>query len=153
DASGWSRQKRTSPMTSYRRGVDQHARPGDAPFNATAVSWLGIGGLIGRSVNLIFTTPTLVFFALTGPALLIGLLFGSLSLWTPIMETVVNALVPSEIRATTLSILGMLGTLLTVVLNPIIGYLADRSLTTALLFCGTTILGLTFVSLPMIRRM
>lgn len=84
--------------------------------------------------------------------LLIGLLFGSLSLRTPIMETAVNALIPSEIRATTLSILGMMGTLLTVALNPVIGYLADRSLTIALLFCGITILGLTFVSLPAMRR-
>lgn len=84
--------------------------------------------------------------------LLIGVLFGSRALRAPIMNSAVNTLVPSEIRATTLSILGMLGTLLTVVLNPVVGYMADRSLTTAFLFCGFTIFGLTFVYYPTLLR-
>lgn len=86
-------------------------------------------------------------------ALLIGLLYGSRALRAPIMSSAANTLVPSEIRATTLSVLNMLGTVLTVVLNPVIGYLADRSLTVSLLFSGFMILTLTFAYYPALVRL
>ncbi|MDQ0416065.1 MFS family permease [Croceifilum oryzae] len=82
----------------------------------------------------------------------IGVLLGSVALRAPIMSSASNALVPSEIRATTLSLLTLIGTLFTVLLNPAIGYMSDLNINYALLFCGVTILVLTFAYYPKLRK-
>ncbi|WP_304596015.1 MFS transporter [Alicyclobacillus sendaiensis] len=75
------------------------------------------------------------------------------SLRSPLLNSATNSLVPSETRATVLSVLSAVGTLLTLVLNPVIGYCADHSVAAGLLLSGGLILLFTVGSLPALFRM
>ncbi len=75
------------------------------------------------------------------------------SLRSPLLNSLTNSLVPSEVRATALSVLTAVGTLLTLILNPVVGYFADHSVAAGLLFSGALVFLFSFGGLPFLLRM
>ena len=74
------------------------------------------------------------------------------SLRSPLLNSVTNSLVPSEVRATALSVLTAVGTLLTLILNPVIGHFADHSVAAGLLFSGALVFLFSFGGFPFLLR-
>ena len=125
-----------------------------APFADKLQNKLGVIGSV--LVSALFIAATLVSMAYTNdPIIIIGLiaiLNISNSLRSPILSSAVNSMVPSEVRATVLSILSGIGTAVTIILNPVIGYLANHSVTIGLLSSGVFVLVLTFGYVPTLLR-
>jgi len=64
----------------------------------------------------------------------------------PIFSSYMNKFIPSDKRATILSLTSMLRTLAIVIINPIIGFLADWSIFYTMMILGGLILFSTFFS-------
>lgn len=82
------------------------------------------------------------------PATLFGIVFTAafgLSRM-PLFIAYMNDYIPSDKRATVLSTVSMMRTIVLAVINPIAGWLADRSLPSALLLFGTALLAAAMVS-------
>jgi MFS family permease len=83
------------------------------------------------------------------PALCAGLIILVFSLGhtrAPVFSSYMNKYIPSEKRATVLSMASMLRTLAIVIVNPLIGLLADRSLTAAFYSLGASLIALAIFS-------
>jgi hypothetical protein len=65
---------------------------------------------------------------------------------TPIASTAINASVDAPLRATMLSTVSMLRTLVICLVNPVAGFLADRSLATAMTVLGLVTLAVAACS-------
>jgi MFS family permease len=97
------------------------------------------GPAVAMLLLAVFDSP-----AATVVLLLVAMGFG-LSRW-PIASTALNAGVDAETRATMLSTVSMLRTLATCLVNPVVGFLADRSLGTALAGLGLATLAVALLS-------
>jgi MFS family permease len=98
---------------------------------------LGASGLTGLSFLLLSATQWL-------PLVILGIVLGfTFSLpRIPLFSAYINHHVPSERRATVLSFVSMVRTLGIVVMNPLIGLLAEWSLSSTMAVLGVGILGL-----------
>ncbi|HTL46440.1 MAG TPA: MFS transporter [Verrucomicrobiae bacterium] len=111
--------------------------------------------LLGSKRNLLVFATAAAGLALLGLAaakplyLVAGLIVLAFSFGltrVPIYNAYMHAVIPSEQRATVISMASMARTLAIVVMNPLIGLLADKSLSLAVAALGGSILALTFFS-------
>ncbi len=70
----------------------------------------------------------------------------------PVLGTITNKLVPPRERATVLSIMSSLGSLVGIAVNPAVGWAADRSPAAAALGLATVLAVIALAWLPIARR-
>lgn len=83
--------------------------------------------------------------------ILFGLAFTVHSINGPIYRSFVNEQIPDRDRATTLSIISFVGSVVGMVIKPVVGFIADISLDLTFLVMGVVMVGISFV-VPRIMR-
>lgn len=101
-------------------------------------SKLGQNKSINFLMRLIFLACLLLIFidSSIGSVLCIGITATSMALIEPMGVDIKNKSISSENRATILSIYSMLGSIISAVINPIIGFASDSSLENGLIICS-----------------
>lgn len=131
-------------------------------FTAALVSWNAqrIEKFFGRKVSLVslVVLPVLGYILLSSfwfawSGIFILLFYVVRGINNPVILDYINGLVPSEIRATVLSVKNLVGRLIFSIVGPIIGWTVDAySLKTALAISGATFLVFGLVSLAFMMR-
>lgn len=131
-------------------------------FTAAFFSWNAhrIENTIGKKNSLILLAvlPALGYFLLSSlwyiwSGIFILLFYVTRGINNPITLDYINGLVPSEIRATVLSVKNLIGRLIFSIIGPIAGWMTDAfSLKTALLASGLTFLVLGITSLGFMKK-